>query len=140
MRRERERSQRSGDILHIIPYSKINNKVTSVNSSGELNLLVKYFGLGNAAGNIGPTVLIVAIKDMPDGQFFVQEVTGLTSTSIVGDRGWLYFCNTKGGTASMWRHWITNICIPTIRNASEVLDIRDEMGFRYRSFLSTEGF
>ena len=126
-------------LLDIFSKYSITMKVTSVSSSGELNLLVKYFGLGNAAGNIGPTVLIVAIKDMPDDQLFVKEVIGLTSTSTVGDRGWLYFCKTKGGTASMWRHWFTNVCIPTIKNAADVLDIKDEQGIRYRSFLSTDG-
>lgn len=104
-----------------------------------MNLLVKYFGLGNAAGNIGPTVLIIAIKDMPDEEFFVQEVVGLTNTSTIGERGWLYFCKTKGGTASMWRHWFTNVCIPTIKNAAEISNLLDENGDRFRNFLSTDG-
>ena len=39
----------------------------------------------------------------------------------------------------MWRHWFTNICIPTIRNASDIYDMRDENGNRYRNLLSTDG-
>ena len=39
----------------------------------------------------------------------------------------------------MWRHWFTNICIPTIKSASDINDSRDEYGSRHRSFLSTDG-
>jgi hypothetical protein len=37
------------------------SQVAAVSGAGELNPLIKYFGLDNAGGNIGDVVLIVAI-------------------------------------------------------------------------------
>jgi len=115
-------------------------QVTSVDvHGGELNVIVKYFGLGNAGGNIGIPVLIVAIKDMDPNVFFTKKVTGLTNTCEAGSGGYLYFCRSKCGNAALWRHWFSYICIPTIANAAMVHDLRDVNGNPHRSFLDTDG-
>lgn len=113
-----------------------NRQVTSVDASGELNLLVKFFALGNAAGNTGDPVLIVAISEMPEGEFFVLWVVGVTNSTMLGTGGWLYCCKTKCGTPSMWRHWYKHVCIATL---SKVQCGEDEYGVPRRKVLATDG-
>ena len=96
-------------------------QVTSTDVTGDLSLLVKLFGLGNAGGEIGPLTAIVAIKDLPEGEFYAEQVTCFTCSTEVADApGWLYFCRSKGGCAALWRHWFVNVCIPTMCKSAEV--------------------
>ena len=133
------RSEGSGKLVCVVREKGDHSQVASVSSAGELNLIVKFFGLGNAGGNIGAVVLIIAVNDMPENVFFVREILGLSSTSTVGEKGWIYICKTKGGTATLWRHWFTMICIPTISKAARLYDLRDDQDQPYRSFLSSDG-
>lgn len=128
-----------GELVCVVREKGDKSQVTSADVSGELNLLIKFFGLGNAEGEFGPVVLIIAIKDMPDEAYFAREVIGVNNTSIPGAKGWIYFCSTKGGTAEMWKHWFSSVCIPTIKNSAEIHDLRDEAGNSYRPFLCTDG-
>lgn len=90
-------------------------QVASTGVTGDLSLIVKLFGLGNAGGEIGPLTAIVAVKEIPEGEFFALPVRGFTCSTEVGAApGWVYLCRTKGGNAKLWRHWFLNVCVPTI--------------------------
>jgi len=78
-------------------------QVTSVNvHDSELDVIVKYFGLGNAGGNIGIPVLIVAIKDKDLNVFYTKTVTGLTNKREVDSGGYLHFCWSKCENVALW--------------------------------------
>ena len=65
------------------------------------NLLVKWFGLNNAGGESGPLVLVFSIPTMAANTFFAAQVTSMSSTTTIGDSGWVYFAKTRGGCPSM---------------------------------------
>ncbi len=88
--------------------------------TGELSLIVKVFGLGNAGGEIGPLTVIVAIKGMEEGKFHAERVKCFTATAEVASKGgWVYFTKSKGGCATMWQHYFKNVAVPTIVEAAE---------------------
>jgi hypothetical protein len=119
---------------------KIHRQVTSHLAGGELNLLVKYFLIGNAAGQLGDPCFIIAVGDkMPADEFYAEYVLGIANNDRSDQRGWIYFCSTKGGNAAMWHHWFKEVCIPCIKKASDLFDLKDPDGVRYRNFLSTDG-
>eukprot|EP01038_Epipyxis_sp_PR26KG_P014706 gene14706-19764_t len=114
-------------------------QVTSHLGGGELNLLIKYFLIGNASGHLGDPCFIIAIDDMPVDEFYSEFVVGVANNDRIGQAGWIYFCKTKGGNAAMWKHWFKHVCIPTIQSASDLFALRDPNGDKYRNFLSTDG-
>ena len=65
------------------------------------NLLVKWFGLNNAGGESGPLVLVFSIPTMAANTFFAAQVTSMSSTTTIGDSGWVYIAKTRGGCPSM---------------------------------------
>jgi hypothetical protein len=92
--------------------------VASSTIPDNLNILVKWFGLNNAGGESGPLVLVFAVPFMEEGTFFATQVLSLASTSAIGEKGWVYFSKTRGGTAEMWIHYYLNVTIPTIRQSN----------------------
>ena len=85
-----------------------------------LNLLVKWFALNNAGGESGPLVLIFAIPSMTENTFYAKEVVSMSSTTTIGDKGWVYFSRTRGGCHAMWIHYYLNVAIPTISRSNSV--------------------
>ena len=99
------------------------NQTTPVASSSipdNLNILVKWFGLNNAAGESGPLVLIYAVPSMAEGTFFSAEVVSLASTTYIGEIGHVYFCKSRGGTYAMWKHYYLTITVPTIERSNSI--------------------
>ncbi len=92
-------------------------KGESLNSSlvpNAMNLLIKWFHLVSAAGECGDLVLIAAVPDMEEGEFFAQRIMGLTNNTMPGTSGWLYLCNSRNGNAKLWQHWFAQIVLPTL--------------------------
>jgi len=75
-------------------------QVTTHLAVEELNVLVKYFLIGNAAGQLGDPCFIVAVPNMPENKFYVEYVLGLSNNDRIDQSGWIYFCKTKGGNAA----------------------------------------
>ena len=74
--------------------------------------------------------------------YFVDHVLGLTNTVSFAGKGWMYFCQTKGGCTTMWKHWFLNVCIPTIKAAAEChssMRNKNSNGQAHRSFFTTDG-
>lgn len=92
--------------------------VASSEIPDNLNILVKWFGLNNAGGESGPLVLVFAVPSMEEGTFYATQVLSLASTSAIGEKGWVYFSKTRGGTAEMWIHYYLNVTIPTIKQSN----------------------
>jgi transposase len=93
--------------------------ISSSTIPNSLNVLVKWFGLNNAAGKSGPLVLIYAVPTMAEDTFYAHQVKGLASTSAIGETGWVYFSKTRGGCAAMWVHYYLNVTIPTIKLSND---------------------
>ena len=92
--------------------------VSSSTIPDNLNILVKWFGLNNAAGESGPLVLIFAVPSMTEGTFFSTEVVCLASTAYIGEKGRIYCSKTRGGCPEMWKHYFLYVTIPTIERSN----------------------
>jgi transposase len=110
----------SGDDLKVCVFRGVGDhtQVASLDVSSDLSLLVKLFGLGNAGGEIGPLTAIISIKDIPEDKFFVREVNCFTCSSEIGSSGYVYLARSKGGCPGLWRHWFTNVCVPSIEKSA----------------------
>lgn len=108
----------SGSLVCAILDGSETTPVASSTIPDNLNILVKWFGLNNAGGESGPLVLIFAVPSMEEGTFYATQVLSLASTSAIGEKGWVYFSKTRGGTAEMWIHYYLNITVPTIRHSN----------------------
>ena len=51
--------------------------LASTNYDGSLSIAAKWMHLNNAAGEVGPIVLIFAVPNMPEGECFVRKIEGL---------------------------------------------------------------
>ena len=71
--------------------------VASSTIPDNLNILVKWFGLNNAGGESGPSVLVFAVPSMTEGTYFSAEVPALASTSFIDETGVIFFSKTRGG-------------------------------------------
>ena len=85
-----------------------------------LNLLVKWFGLNNAGGESGPLVLVFSIPTMAENTFFVAQVAPMSSSTTVGDKGWICISKTRVGCYRMWVHYYLNVTVPTIRGSNSL--------------------
>lgn len=63
-------------------------KTKSISTS--LTFALKVHTLPNADGEKGPAIMIVAIKDLADDVWHVEEVAGLSFTCEAGSKGFLY--------------------------------------------------
>ena len=114
-------SQRgSGSLVCTIANSNDESPIASHSIPDTLNLLVKWFALNNAGGESGPLVLIFAVPSMTENTFFATEVISMPSTTTVGDKGWIYFSQTRGGCHDMWVHYYLHVTIPTITHSNSV--------------------
>lgn len=105
----------AGDMA-ICKYTKEDkDEVVSENESGDLSVFVKWMFLNNAAGEVSPLVLIVAVKEMPPDVFYCAEVTGMSHELGIGSAGFLYCCRSRAGNAALWNHWYLNVVVPTIK-------------------------
>eukprot|EP01034_Spumella_vulgaris_P030919 gene30919-38212_t len=105
----------------------------------EMNLLVKWFHMCSAAGYSSDLVLIVALPNLPEGEFYAQKVKGLSSASDHKAVGWLYACSSRNGNGAMWVHWFLNVVIPCLKESAEFHEHKDVDGKPSRTFFSTDG-
>jgi hypothetical protein len=57
--------------------------------------------------------LVCAIQDHED------KTPISSSTSAIGETGWVYFSKTRGGCAAMWVHYYLNVTVPTIKLSND---------------------
>jgi len=88
-------------------------------ANAELNLIVKAAMLGNAGGEIANPAFIYSIPGMSENEFFTALVPGLSASSEIGAAGRIYFCKTRGGNASMWRHFFINHVITAMSRSAD---------------------
>ena len=105
---------------------------------GELPMFVKQMFHGNANGDIGPLVLIIQIKGFKDGEWYHEEVTGLTRESDSTLKGGLYCAPTrcmKGdaqpGPQNAWNHYFRSYPVPFCQKITALHDLRDEDNLPY---------
>ena len=118
------------------------SQVTSTVVNGDLNLLMKWFALGNAAGTIGAPFIIVALDDMEPDDFYLAKVPGLhTSDDVNATDGFLAICKTKGGTSELWKRYFLDYCIPQIVAVTSKINAKNADGtdIDMRPFLTTDG-
>ena len=113
---------------------------SATNKKGDLSILIKWFGIISAQGSTGGC-FIVALPDMPEGEFFAMELEGLSHSSDVNARPtWLYLCKSRAGNPAMWKHIFLNVIIPLIAaSAKKFSFMKDINGQPFRSFLATDG-
>ena len=97
-------------------------QVTSREIIAGLNVIIKIFPIGNAAGEIPEPVLIVALDELPDGTFYANKVVGMCNGSGVGSGGLLIACQSRCGCPALWKYFFTNYVIPNIVSSADIHD------------------
>ncbi|MBC7473114.1 MAG: hypothetical protein H7263_02395 [Candidatus Sericytochromatia bacterium] len=93
-------------------------RVQSVGVNLGLNVLFKIFGLGNAAGELAPLLVIVGVKGIPPNKFFKASVPGLNH-STERTAGTMYFAHSKMGCDDMWEDIFLTFVIPFLKGAAD---------------------
>ena len=88
--------------------------IQSVESGGEIGVILKWMHLCTAAGECGPLLLIIAVASMPEGSFHVEKVVGLSNTADVAREGYILFTKTRAGNAAAWQWMFMHYVIPTL--------------------------
>jgi hypothetical protein len=102
------------DDLPATPVSSSRHQMTTC-------LMLKWFHISNAEGQNGPLVAIIAVKGIPEGEFFVEVIPGLSHDSgPSSSNGFLYFAASRAGNPAMWRHFFQCVLIPTITSVAEL--------------------
>lgn len=99
-------------------------EVISVAYPNGLSAFIKQVQLGNAAGETGPLVAIVAVPNMPEGTFFVERIAGFTNEMGVGSEGFLYACSSRAGNDELWDDWLQHVVVPSIVQAQEKYQLK----------------
>ena len=75
--------------------------------------------LGSLAGDISKLLVVVAVSGMPEDDFYVADVAGLSNTCEVGGSGYLMFIKKRGGNlkSNKWKH--KNFLIPEIEKSDK---------------------
>ena len=107
--------------------------------STTLPFAIKLMHMISAFGESSDLVLIIAIPTLPANEWYVEEVNGLSYSSHVGSKGFIYFCRTRCGIKQMWSDYFTRIVLPTIHASNEYHNKKDETGNLHRNFFSTDG-
>jgi hypothetical protein len=96
--------------------------------------------LGSAGGEIGRLVSFVAISGMPENTFFKCKVARLATHCSSSDRdGYMYFCKSKNGCASMWNDVFQTFIVPTSATSSAFHNHHYSNGSQMEPFLHTDG-
>lgn len=99
-----------------------NSGITEPISSVDENVMpscVKWMHMGSANGECAPFVLLVAIPELEEEDFFHYEVGGLSQFNCSGQFGHLTFCKSRAGNDRFFEWFITKIAIPTITACRE---------------------
>ena len=107
--------------------------------STTLPFAIKLMHMISAFGESSDLVLIIAVKNMQEYDWCVEEVNGLAYSSYIGAKGYIYFCKTRCGTKDMWKDYFTRIVFPTIEQSNECHKKTDYSGNLSRNFFSTDG-
>lgn len=110
----------TGSLVCVIKDKDIDTPISSSSIPDTLNLLVKWFRLINASGESGPLVLVFAVPSMKKDTFYAAQVVSTSSTTFIGDMGWIYIAESRGGCYTMWVHYYLNVTIPTIQRSNDL--------------------
>jgi hypothetical protein len=107
------------DTVDIIKDEEDDSPISTNSAGKEIGIAIKWMQMGSAHGESAPLVLMVALKDMKEDQFYVAEIPGLSSTTDVGRVGYLVFCKSRAGNKDFFRWFIEHIVIPTVTKSRE---------------------
>lgn len=105
-------------------------EVISVSYPNGLSAFIKQVQLGNAAGETGPLVAIIAVPNLSKGEFYVERIAGFTNEMGVGSEGFLYACSSRAGNDELWDDWLTRVVVPSIVQAQQKYQLTVSMFLR----------
>ena len=73
----------------------------------------------SATGEKSCFVAILALKGMEPEAWHVESVAGLSTSSHIGARAFIYFSKTRCGTKTMRKDYFRRMVIPTIVQSNE---------------------
>lgn len=96
-----------------------NDQFGSTNISGDTSIFIKYMHMCSCNGDLAPLFLIIAAEAMPENEFQVYEIGGLTYERSAGI-GYLAVTKTRAGNDALWKYYFLNIAIPAMKKSQEV--------------------
>jgi hypothetical protein len=135
---------------------KLKDPLTSTRFQTGLDMGLKTMCLGNANGDFGTMVLIIAVPNLPPGRFYRAKVQGLVYGSDQSKYGHVYFAATRcmtglpeditatvdsqGRPCNGWSDYFINIFSEDIKYYSDAYDtINPETGERFENASIIDG-
>jgi hypothetical protein len=106
--------QSKGRKVYIHKLDPVEAPVACDEVQSALGILIKLMHIVAGSGHKGKMVAIIAVKEMPEDEFYVAEVKGLHNTTDLTTNGLLYASNTRAGNPKMWTHFFLNAIIPFV--------------------------
>ncbi len=109
------------------------NRPLSIVGDESLDIGIKWMHMGSAAGLVIPLILLVAVDDLKDEDFEVNEIPGLSHTSAANGKGYLCFTKTRAGNAAFYNWFIQKIVVPQVTECNNCYELDGP------SFVSCDG-
>jgi hypothetical protein len=106
--------QSKGRKVYIHKLDPVEGPVACDEVQSALGILIKLIHIVAGSGHKGRMVAVIAVKEMPEGEFYVAEVKGLHNTTDMTTNGFLYASSTRAGNAKMWTHFFLSAIIPFV--------------------------
>ena len=82
-------------------------------------ILLKYFGLGSAAGKTGRAVIVAAVDSVPADECYPLQIPGLAGSNMQGDFGWLVLMKTRQPNAKFLDWYTREVIVPFVEQQRE---------------------
>jgi hypothetical protein len=61
---------------------------------------------------------------MPEGEFYIQEVVGLSSGNDITRSGFIAFAQSRAGNTGLWINFFLRFVIPTLQNSRNIFQAK----------------
>jgi hypothetical protein len=108
------KDQSVGRKVFIHKRDPVEGPVASDTVQSSLGVLIKLMHVVSGSGHKGRMVVVIAVKEIPENEFYVSEVKGLHNTTDLTTNGYLYASRTRAGNPKMWTHFFLSVIIPFV--------------------------
>ena len=83
----------------------------SIVGESTMDIFIKYIHLCVASGRVGKAVFLVADPGMSNEDLSVSEISGLSTSTEPGSKGYLCFCKSRVGNFAFYKWFITVVLV-----------------------------
>jgi hypothetical protein len=113
-----------GGMVMISCRDRDNTPIRNTQNQATLGVYIKWMYMGSAAGEVAPLFLVFAVDCMPEGEFYIQEVVGLSSGNDITRSGFIAFAKSRAGNTGLWINFFLRFVIPTLQNSRNIFQAK----------------